>query len=142
MIINNGLGIRDFWDYMTRLERDLIGTNRPKFPPYDIIHHKDGGKARIDFAVAGYSKDNLSVKVVPHPQSVKVLEVSSKVAEASDVGPEMYEHHGIARRSFKMGIPLSENWEVKGASLENGILAIEVVQVIPDDQKPVDIEIF
>ncbi len=68
------LGIEKFWEHINEIERNIdAGTS---FPPYNIIRH-DEENATVEFAVAGYKKDDIEIVVHPHPQNYKVLEVTS-----------------------------------------------------------------
>ena len=131
------LGIEKFWEHINEIERNIdAGTN---FPPYNIIRHDDEN-ATIEFAVAGYKKDEIEIVVHPHPQNYKVLEVTSD-RESSGEEETVYEHRGIARRKFRSRLPLTEDWNVTGAYCEDGILYVNLHKIIPDEKKPKVIEI-
>ncbi|WP_110692791.1 Hsp20 family protein [Salinicola halophyticus] len=52
-----------------------------------------------------------------------------------------YLHQGIAQRAFKLSFRLDENIEVQGARLENGLLIVDLLRVIPEEQRPRQIPI-
>ena len=109
------LGIEKFWEHINEIERNIdAGTS---FPPYNIIRHDDEN-ATVEFAVAGYKKDDIEIVVHPHPQNYKVLEVTSD-RESSGEEETVYEHRGIARRKFRSRLPLTEDWNVTGAYCED-----------------------
>jgi|TARA_E500000305_G_scaffold90420_1_gene77712 molecular chaperone IbpA len=130
------LGIDKFWDHINEIERNLDQST--SFPPYNIIRH-DEENATIEFAVAGYKKNDIEITVFPHPQNYKVLEVSSD-RESSDE-ETMFEHRGIARRKFRSRLPLTEDWNVTGAYCEDGILFVNLHKIIPEGKKPQVVEI-
>ena len=131
------LGIEKFWEHINEIERNIdAGTS---FPPYNIIRHDDEN-ATVEFAVAGYKKDDIEIVVHPHPQNYKVLEVTSD-RESSGEEETVYEHRGIARRKFRSRLPLTEDWNVTGAFCEDGILYVNLHKIIPDEKKPKVIEI-
>ena len=131
------LGIEKFWEHINEIERHIdAGTS---FPPYNIIRH-DEENATVEFAVAGYKKDDIEIVVHPHPQNYKVLEVTSD-REPSSEEETIYEHRGIARRKFRSRLPLTEDWNVTGAYCEDGILYVNLHKIIPDEKKPKVIEI-
>ena len=131
------LGIEKFWEHINEIERNIdAGTS---FPPYNIIRHDDEN-ATVEFAVAGYKKDDIEIVVHPHPQNYKVLEVTSD-REPSGEEETVYEHRGIARRKFRSRLPLTEDWNVTGAFCEDGILYVNLHKIIPDEKKPKVIEI-
>ena len=131
------LGIEKFWEHINEIERNIdAGTG---FPPYDIVRH-DEENATIEFAVAGYKKDDIEITVHPHPQNYKVLEVASD-RESTEGEDEKFEHRGIARRKFRTRLPLTEDWEITGAYCEDGILSVNVHRVVPEHKKPKTIKI-
>jgi molecular chaperone IbpA len=130
------LGIEHFWDHINEIERKLDQST--SFPPYNIIRH-DEENATIEFAVAGYKKDDIEITVHPHPQNYKVLEVASDRESAEEEA--VYEHRGIARRKFRSRLPLTEDWNVTGAFCEDGILFVNLHKIIPEDKKPQVIDI-
>ena len=130
------LGIEHFWDHINEIERKLDQST--SFPPYNIIRH-DEENATIEFAVAGYKKDDIEITVHPHPQNYKVLEVASDRESAEEEA--VYEHRGIARRKFRSRLPLTEDWNVTGAFCEDGILFVNLHKIIPEDKKPHVIDI-
>ena len=131
------LGIEHFWDHINEIERKLDKSTN--FPPYNIIRH-DEENATVEFAVAGYKKDDIEIVVHPHPQNYKVLEVTSD-REPSGTEETVYEHRGIARRKFRSRLPLTEDWNVTGAYCEDGILYVNLHKIIPEDKKPQVIDI-
>ena len=52
-----------------------------------------------------------------------------------------YLHRGIAGRSFERRFQLAEHVETKGASLQNGLLHVDLVRIIPEAMKPRRVEI-
>jgi len=130
------LGIDKFWDHINEIERNLDQST--SFPPYNIIRH-DEENATIEFAVAGYRKNDIEITVFPHPQNYKVLEVSSDRESSDD--ETMFEHRGIARRKFRSRLPLTEDWNVTGAYCEDGILFVNLHKIIPEGKKPQVVEI-
>jgi molecular chaperone IbpA len=50
-------------------------------------------------------------------------------------------YQGIAARTFERSFQLADHVEVKGASLENGLLHVDLVREIPEAMKPRSIPI-
>ena len=131
------LGIEKFWEHINEIERNIdAGTS---FPPYNIIRH-DEENATVEFAVAGYKKDDIEIVVHPHPQNYKVLEVTSD-REPSGEEETVYEHRGIARRKFRSRLPLTQDWHVTGAYCADRILFLNLHKIIPEHKKPQVIDI-
>lgn len=104
------------------------------YPPYNI--ERTGENAyRITMAVAGFEDRELSLE-----SRENVLTVKGEKAETENEGSE-YLHRGIAGRAFERRFQLAEHVEVKGASLKNGLLHIDLLRVVPEAMKPRRIEI-
>ena len=69
-----------------------------------------------------------------------VLTVTGKQAESEEEGRE-YLHRGIATRAFERRFQLADHIEVVGASLENGLLSVDLERQVPEEKKPRKIEI-
>jgi molecular chaperone IbpA len=98
------------------------------YPPYDI--EKTGPDAyRITMAVAGFGEDELSAEV-----REGVLYVTGKGKPDED--GVRYLYRGIARRAFERRFQLADHVVVKSASLQNGLLKIELARELPEAMKP------
>jgi HSP20 family molecular chaperone IbpA len=109
-------------------------VDRDSFPPYNIIQ-TDENRWAIELAVAGFRPEDLEVQA-----DRSYLTVSS-VPPAADEPRPKYLHHGIARRRFSQRFRLGEHIRVEGASLNNGILRLDLVREIPEDLRPRRIDI-
>ncbi|MGI9426377.1 MAG: Hsp20 family protein [Hyphomicrobiaceae bacterium] len=105
----------------------------PTYPPYNI-ERRGEQEYRISMAVAGFTRDELTVDVKESTLSVR----GEKQAE--DKKTE-YLHRGIAQRGFERRFQLADHVEVTGADLVNGLLHIDLVQSIPESMKTRTIEI-
>lgn len=112
---------------------DHIAGDDNGFPPYNI-ERVDENEYRITMAVAGFSRDELSVEVKEQTLTVR----GEKTAAAKD---REYLHRGIATRSFERRFQLADHVEVKDSSLTDGILDIGLVRNVPERMKPRLIEI-
>jgi molecular chaperone IbpA len=102
------------------------------YPPYDI--EKTGENSyRITMAVAGFTPDDITVIAQPN-----LLVVSGRKPNQDNV---QYLHQGLAMRAFERRFNLDDYMEVKGASLEQGLLSLELVREVPEAMKPRTIRI-
>ena len=119
-----------------RLFAKLDGLAQPEgqtYPPYNI--ERTGENAyRVSVAVAGFGEGDLQIETREN-----VLTVKGERTDEKSEGDVLY--RGIAGRSFERRFQLADHVEVKGASLKNGLLHIELVRVIPEAMKPRKIEI-
>ena len=112
---------------------DSAGNEAPTYPPYNI--ERTGENAyRITMAVAGFKEDELSVEAKEHALTIK----GEKAEEESE---REILYRGIAARSFERRFQIAEHVRVNGASLENGLLHVDLVREIPEAMKPRKIEI-
>src|SRR4026209_477033 len=99
------------------------------YPPYNI--ERTGENAyRVTMAVAGFGEDDISIETKENTLTVK----GEKKAEAAKDNEFLY--RGIAPRSFERRFHLADHVEVKGATLENGLLHVDLVREIPEAMKP------
>jgi molecular chaperone IbpA len=109
---------------------DMLDSSiRPDWPPYDIEKLGED-KYRISMAVAGFSSDEVELT-----QEGNTLLVSG-AKKQGDEQSQSYLHRGIATRNFKQTFSLADHVKVAGASLENGLLQIELVREVPEQLKP------
>lgn len=110
-------------DSITRSEQ-----SQPSYPPYNIELTGDD-KYRISMAVAGFDQSELDIQV--HENT---LTVSGK--KTVDAEQKKFLHQGIAARNFERRFQLAEYVEVKAASVDNGLLHIDLVREVPEAAKP------
>ena len=113
---------------------DMLDSSiRPDWPPYDIEKLGDD-TYRISMAVAGFTTDEIALT-----QQGNTLLVTGQKQQAQD--QQSYLHRGIAARDFKQTFSLADHVKVANASLENGLLLIELVREVPEQLKPRRIDI-
>lgn len=89
------------------------------YPPYNI-EQVDEERLRITLAVAGFSEDDLSIRL-----EGSQLVVRGK--QSDDAGADrVFVHRGIATRQFQRSFVLADGIEVEGADLDNGLLNIDL----------------
>lgn len=121
------------------LARRLIGATRildsldfpqQSYPLYNVLCTGDRNTFIIEVAVAGFTRDQLSV--VKDGTNI-VVSGDMETTKTSDFE---FVHQGISRKKFTKNFPVTDNLVVKGVKLENGILAIHLQAVIPESEKP------
>jgi len=124
-LFRSTVGFDRLIDMLDQVSRVEPMTN---WPPYNIEKAGDDDY-RITMAVAGFSPDEIELlqqentlfvngQKHPEPEGVQVL------------------HRGIATRAFKQSFSLADHMKVTGASLENGLLTIELKREVPEELKP------
>ena len=97
------------------------------FPPYNIRKEGDYNYV-IEMALAGFGKDDIEVEVADGTLSVR------SVKENSEDDSTVY--RGISYRKFERKFTMADDIVVNGASLENGMLKLELERVVPEEKKP------
>lgn len=118
------------FDRMFRQLDDMAGAREaPSYPPYNI--EKTGeDEHRITVAVAGFGEDELEVKVQDNRLTIK------STPDNAEPGDVTYIHRGIARRAFELRFSLADYIEVTSASVDNGMLTVDLVRNVPEAMKP------
>lgn len=123
------------FDHLTSLLDSVTQReqSQPSYPPYNIeLLGKD--QYRITMAVAGFVDAELQIQ-----SERQTLTVKGK--KADDGKERNYLHQGIAGRNFERVFQLADHVKVTGATLENGLLNIDLVREIPEAMKPRQIAI-
>ena len=102
----------------------------PSYPPYNIAR-TDENTYRISVAVAGFTDADLSIEAKENTLTIHGEKQTSNEEKTSEV---LYQ--GIAARAFERSFQLADYVQVKGASLENGLLHVDLVREIPEAMKP------
>ena len=118
------------------LDQVAGGDAGATYPPYNI--ERTGEDAyRITVAVAGFSEAELSIEV---KQGALAIRGSKEGRDDAGQRPEVL-YQGIAARAFERRFQLADHVKVTGASLENGLLHVELVREVPEAAKPRQIPI-
>ena len=107
----------------------------PGYPPYNIERTGENGY-RITVAVSGFAQNELSIVAKENTLVIK----GEKTANENDKQGEVL-YRGIAARAFERAFQLADFVAVKNASLENGLLHVDLVREIPEAKKPRNIPI-
>jgi len=105
------------------------------YPPYNIERTAENAY-RISLAVAGFTDADLSIEAKENRLTIRGEKQTNDEEETGEV---LY--RGIAARTFERNYQLADHVEVKGASLENGLLHVDLVREIPEAKKPRSIPI-
>ncbi|WP_284194133.1 Hsp20 family protein [Vibrio zhanjiangensis] len=97
------------------------------YPPYNI-EQKDENNYRITMAVAGFAEEQLELTQKENTLIVK--------GERKEEENKNYVYQGIAERDFERKFQLADYVKVIGASMENGLLHIELEREIPEAMQP------
>jgi molecular chaperone IbpA len=146
MLLNGGLDMSAFdfsplfrstigFDRMMRLAdaATRIDGSATSYPPYNIENTGEDAY-RLTMAVAGFAPEDLEIVVQEN-----ALVVSGKAKKEEENNRYLY--RGIARRAFERRFQLADHIKVVGASLDNGLLHVELAREVPEAAKPRSIRI-
>ena len=98
------------------------------YPPYDLeVLGED--HYRITLAVAGFTEEDLDVEVY-NDQITITGEVKNKQED------RQWLYRGIASRSFTRSFHLADHVRIESATLNNGLLTIDLIREVPEALKP------
>ena len=109
------------------LESGLPGQLSDNYPPFDLVQEGED-RYRITLAVAGFRPEEIEVTA---QQNLLIV-----AGRKQDEDGSRYIHRGIAARAFERRFQLADHVTVQGASLENGLLHVDLVREIPEAMKP------
>ena len=104
------------------------------YPPYNIVKTGENTYS-VELAVAGFTETELDVEYVDN-----VLTVTGQKNRDGEAEPE-YIYRGIGLRNFIRRFTLADNMEVRGASVTNGIMSIQLEHIVPEEARPKKIAI-
>lgn len=110
------------FDQLERLVERTARTGNDGYPPYNIEQTGEAG-FRITLAVAGFSEDDLSITLEDRQLMIR--------GRSRDDSSRTYLHRGIASRQFQRAFVLAEGVEVGGATMEHGLLHIDLQRSEP-----------
>jgi molecular chaperone IbpA len=121
------------FDRLARMLDSAHVEDAPTYPPYNIEQTGEDSY-RVTMAVAGFGEDE--VEITTQDNSLTVTGRQPK-----DETPRNFLYRGIAGRPFERRFELAEHVQVKSASLQNGLLHVELVREVPEAKKPRSIKV-
>ncbi len=111
---------------------NLMESNNTKntsggYPPYNI-EQKDENNYRITMAVAGFADEQLDIT---QKENMLIVRGERQAEEGKN-----YVYQGIAERDFERKFQLADYVKVVGATMENGLLHVDLEREIPEAMKP------
>jgi molecular chaperone IbpA len=106
-----------------------VESAAPSYPPYNIARTGENAY-RISVAVAGFTDAELSIEA---KENMLAIRGQKQTNDEETNGDLLY--RGIAGRNFERSFQLAEHVEVKGASLENGLLHVDLAREVPEAMK-------
>ncbi|MGF1592398.1 MAG: Hsp20 family protein [Kiloniellaceae bacterium] len=114
------LGFEQFEQAIDRIAKTADG-----YPPYNVEQLGEN-RLRITLAVAGFTEADLSVQIEDRQLVIR--------GKQADDESRIYLHRGIAARQFQRSFVLAEGIEIGGATLERGLLHIDLERRVVEPQ--------
>ena len=124
------------FDRLFSLLDRAVPDGSPGYPPYNIERTGENGY-RITVAVSGFAQGELSIVAKENTLTIK----GEKSANENGQDKSDVLYRGIAARAFERAFQLADFVVVKNASLENGLLHVDLVRELPEAKKPRSIPI-
>jgi molecular chaperone IbpA len=105
------------------------------YPRYNVV--RVGSKDyRVEVAVPGWDKDDIEITL--HKNELKIEGTQKQVVEQD----ESYLYKGLSGKTFTRVFKVGNNIELETAYMKNGLLCIELVENVPEEDMPKRIEII
>jgi HSP20 family molecular chaperone IbpA len=112
------------FEQLERLVERTAKSGAEGYPPYNIEAVSENAY-RITLAVAGFREEDLSI-------TVEDRQLVIRGRQADDIGDRVFLHRGIAARAFQRSFVLADGVEVAGASMEHGLLNVDLRRQVPE----------
>lgn len=112
------------FEHLERLLDQVSKGAGEGYPPYNI-ERIGANRLRITLAVAGFSLEELSITVEDGQLIVRGRRMD-------DDSGRIFLHRGIAARQFQRSYVLADGIEVVEATLDNGMLNIDLERPLPE----------
>lgn len=138
MTKQNLLNINDFHKFFLGLDlHPDFFSNSPMtgYPRYNVVRVGKGGY-RVEVAVPGWDKDDIEITL--HKNELKIEGTQKQVVEEG----ESYLYKGLSGKTFARVFKVGNNIELETAYMKNGLLCVDLVENVPEEDKPKRIEII
>lgn len=112
------------FEQLERLVERTAKAGNDGYPPYNIEQRGENAY-RITLALAGFREEDLSI-------TLEDRQLLIRGRQADDSEGRVFLHRGIAARQFQRSFVLAEGVEVSGASMENGLLHVDLKRAVPE----------
>ena len=114
------------FDQFERTIDRISKLSSDSYPPYNI-EQTAPNSIRITIAVAGFNKKDLDI-------SLEGNQLQIRGSREDNDSEKIYIHRGIATRQFQRNFILADGIEVEEASMDNGLLFIDLSQPISNEE--------
>ncbi len=123
----------DRFNRIDRLFSQLTGDAPVTATPAYDIRRLDKDRYALAVSVPGWKESELSIETAGGELTISGKREGQSESENQETG---WLHRGISRADFRLSYTVPEHVKVTGAKLEDGILAVDLYQEIPESEKP------
>jgi len=127
--------LNSLWVGFDRLHNEISrGFGQVEYPRFNLIR-SDNTEYTLEFSLAGWDKNDIEVI---HSKKDGTITIKGTKQAKDNIS---YLHRGISGKSFNKSFHLAEHVIVDSAEFDNGLLVIVLKLVLPEELKPVTIDI-
>lgn len=123
------VGFDDVFNVMDKFFDNGLNVDVPSYPPYNYIKMGDN-KWQLEFAVAGFNRDELTVELDKNLLMVK----GSKDKSGPEEADKQYVFRSFSQRQFKTIFTVQDGVEVENCEFVDGVLTITLVKPHKDSE--------
>lgn len=112
------------------IDKASRADKQSSYPPYNVELLAED-QYRITMAIAGFSEEDIDIE----SKDNSLIIIGTKKPGDDKVNDRKFLHQGIAERNFERKFQLADYVNVSSASMENGLLHIELVRLVPESMK-------
>ena len=131
------VGFERLFDTFNNLSSGGFEHKNPSYPPYNIFKESESTYL-IEIAVAGFKQNEIDIT---SEDKKLIIEGKTSDKKSEEYTEKEYLHRGLARRDFIHEFVLAETVVVEKANISDGILTVELKNIIPEEKKPRKIKI-
>ena len=131
------VGFERLFDSLNNLSSGGFEHKNPSYPPYNIFKESESTYL-IEIAVAGFKQNEIDIT---SEDKKLIIEGKTSDKKTEEYTEKEYLHRGLARRDFIHEFVLAETVVVEKANISDGILTVELKNIIPEEKKPRKIKI-
>jgi HSP20 family molecular chaperone IbpA len=112
------------FEQLERLVERTAKSGAEGYPPFNIEATSENAY-RITLAVAGFCEEDLAI-------TVEDRQLVIRGRQGDEGANRVFLHRGIAARAFQRAFVLADGVEVGGASMEHGLLHVDLRRSVPE----------
>lgn len=135
LVTNSLFELMDFPRSLIRDADDFFSKDRSNLPPYNITEYPNSNTFRIDIGVPGFKKEDLNVSLEENTLSISAKTKQVDNEERPKLVLRRLVRHEF-KHEFKLDFYIGKAIQISSVKLEDGILSIDLLKIVPEETKP------